>query len=58
MTLGPRIIYGAVLAAAIFFVGQFVLAAGSFLINLVFAIVMGAVAIAAITVAMRMSGRK
>lgn len=58
MSMGQRIIYGAVMAAAIFFVGQFVLAAGSLLINLIFAVAMGVFAIAAVTVAMRMSGRK
>ena len=56
MTFQQRIIYGLVMAAAVFFVGHIVLAVGSLLINLVFAIAMGAFAVVAVTLALRMSG--
>ena len=57
MTLRERIIYGAVMAAAVFFVGHLVLAVGSLIVNLVFAVAMGLFAIFAVSVAMRMAGK-
>ncbi len=58
MSLGQRVIYGAVMALAVFFVGQVVLSVGTLIMNLVFALAMGAFAIIAVTVATRMAGRK
>lgn len=58
MTLGQRIIYGAIVAAVVFFVGHIVLRAGSFLVDLIFAILMGLLAIFAVSVAARIAGNK
>ena len=57
MTLQQKLIYGAVMALAIFFVGQVVLSVGSLLLNLIFAIAMGVFAIIAVSVAARIGGR-
>jgi hypothetical protein len=57
MTLRQKLIYGAVMAVAVFFVGQVVLAVGSLLINLVFAIAMGAFAILAVSFATSMANK-
>ncbi|MEM7059421.1 MAG: hypothetical protein AAF557_17695 [Pseudomonadota bacterium] len=58
MTLRERIIYGAVVALAVFFVGHIVLGAGSLLVDLVFAIAMGFFAILAVTIAARVAGKR
>ena len=58
MTWNQRLIYGAVMALVVFFVGEFVLGAGTFLINVIFAIAMGAFAVVAVTLAARIAGRK
>lgn len=55
MTLRQKLIYGAVMAVAVFFVGQVVLAVGSLLVNLIFAVAMGAFAFVAVTFATRLS---
>lgn len=57
MTPRERIIYGAVVALVVFFVGHVVLKAGSLLVDLFFAIAMGLFAILAVTLAARISGR-
>ena len=57
MTLRERIIYGAVVAVVVFFVGHIVLAAGSLLVDLVFAIAMGLFAILAVTIVTRITGK-
>ena len=51
MTMNQRLIYGALMAVVVLFVGQFVLAVGSFLLNVVFAIAMGVFAIIAVSIA-------
>lgn len=58
MTMNQRLIYGALMAVVVFFVGQFVLAVGSFLLNVVFAIAMGVFAIIAVSIATGMAGRR
>ncbi len=58
MTMQQKLIYGAIMALAIFFVGHIVLAVGSLLINIVFSIAMGLFAILAVTVAFRFAGRR
>ena len=57
MTLQQRIIYGLVMAAAVLFLGQFVLSVGSLLINIVFALAMGVFAIFLVTLATKFSKR-
>lgn len=57
MTLQQRIIYGLVMAAAVFFVGQFVLSVGTLLINILFALAMGVFAIFMVTLAAKFSNR-
>ncbi|MEM7210375.1 MAG: hypothetical protein AAF479_00565 [Pseudomonadota bacterium] len=57
MTLRDRLIYAAVMGAAVFFVGEFVLNAGTFLTNVVFSIAMGGFAFVGVTLAARFSGR-
>ena len=57
MTPKQRIIYGLVMALAVFFVGHVVLAVGSLLINLIFAIAMGVFAIFAVSVATKLAGK-
>lgn len=57
MRIKDRLIYASVMAFVIFFLGQFVFAAGSLLINLLFAIAMGAFAFLMVTLAIRISGR-
>lgn len=52
-----KLIYGVVLALVVFFIGQFVLHVGTLMINIVFAIAMGAFAYFAVTVATRYAGR-
>lgn len=51
MTFRQKLIYGAVMALVVFFVGQVVLAVGSLVVNLIFAIAMGVFAIIAVSVA-------
>ena len=57
MTPRERIIYGAIVALVVFFVGHIVLAVGSLLVNVLFAILMGAFAILAVSIATRISGK-
>lgn len=58
MTFKQRLIYGALMAVVVFVLGQFVLAVGSFLLNIVFAIAMGLFAIVAVSIATGMAGRR
>ena len=58
MTWNQRLIYGAVMAFVVFFVGEFVLGAGTFAINVIFGIAMGAFAVVAVTLAARIAGKK
>lgn len=58
MTLQQKIIYGLCMALAVFFVGHVVLAVGSLLINLIFAVAMGVFAVVAITVAMGIARKR
>ncbi|MEM7188005.1 MAG: hypothetical protein AAF439_00205 [Pseudomonadota bacterium] len=57
MTVKDRITYACVMALVIFILGQFVFAAGSLMVNLLFALAMGAFAYLAVTVATRIGGR-
>lgn len=57
MTLPQRIIYGLVMAVAVFAVGQFVLGVGTLIINILFALAMGAFAIFMVTLAAKFSKR-
>ena len=57
MTLQQRLIYGLVMAAVVFFVGQIVLSVGTLLINIVFALAMGVFAIFLVTLAAKFSKR-
>jgi uncharacterized membrane protein len=57
MNSRQKLIYGAVMALVVFFTGQIVLQVGSLVINIVFALLMGAFAILAVTVAARIAGR-
>lgn len=57
MNLQQRIIYGAVMAAAIFFVGHVVLAVGSLVVNLLFAVIMGAFAVLAFSILAHIADR-
>ena len=58
MTLQQRIIYGAVMALVVFFVGHIVLAVGSLLLNIIFAIAMGLFAIFAVSIATKIGGNR
>ena len=58
MTLRQRLIYGATVAFVVFFLGEFVFGAGTFAINVLFGIAMGAFAVVAVTLAARFSGRR
>ena len=57
MTLPQRIIYGLVMAAAVFAVGQFVLSVGTLMINILFALAMGIFAIFMVSLAAKFSSR-
>ncbi|MFK7943506.1 MAG: hypothetical protein AB8B85_11415 [Paracoccaceae bacterium] len=57
MSWNQRLIYGAVMAFVVFFVGEFVLGAGTLAINIVFAAAMGLFAMLAVTLATRFSER-
>lgn len=57
MNLRERIVYGAVVAFVVFFVGHVVLGAGSLLVDIIFAIAMGFFAILAVSIAARISGK-
>ena len=57
MTLPQRIIYGVVMAAAVFAVGQFVLGVGTLILNILFALAMGVFAIFMVTLAAKFSNR-
>lgn len=58
MSTRDKLIYCAVVAVVVFFVGQLILAVGSLLINVLFALAMGVFAFVMVTVAMRMGGRR
>ena len=53
-----KLIYGAVMALAVFFVGHIVLSVGTLLLNIIFALAMGLFAVLAVTVAFRIAGRR
>ena len=57
MTFQQKLIYGAVMALAVFFVGHVVLAVGSLLINLLFAVIMGAFAVIAFSLLAHLADR-
>ena len=57
MNARERIIYGVIVALVVFFVGQVVLAVGSVLVNIFFAIAMGLFAIFAVSIAARITGK-
>lgn len=57
MTLRERVIYGAVVAAVVFLLGEFVLGAGTLVVNLVFSLIMGIFAIIMVTLAARFTRR-
>lgn len=57
MTLRDRLIYAAVVAFVVFFLGEFVFGAGTLLINVVYGIAMGGFAFIGATLAARFSGR-
>ena len=57
MTLRERIIYGAVVAAVVFVLGEFVLGAGTLAVNVVFAVAMGVFAIILVTLGARLTRR-
>ena len=57
MSLRQRLIYGAVMAAAVFFVGIALQVGGSVWVNLAFALAMGAFAVLAVSVAGRIGKR-
>lgn len=58
MTLRQRLIYGATVAFVVFFLGEFVFGAGTFAINVGFGLAMGAFAVLAVTLAVRIADRK
>ena len=57
MTLRERIIYGAVVAVVVFFLGEFVLGAGTLAVNVVFSLAMGIFAIAMVTLGAKLTRR-
>ena len=57
MTLRERIIYGAVVAAVVFLLGEFVLGAGTLVVNVVFSLIMGIFAIIMVTLAAKFTNR-
>ena len=57
MTLRERFVYGAVVAAVVFALGEFVLGAGTLAVNVVFAVVMGVFAIILVTLGARLTRR-
>lgn len=58
MTLKQRFMYGFVMAVAVFFIGEFVLGAGTLVVNIVFALAMGMFAIIMVTLAAKLTGRQ
>lgn len=57
MTLRERIIYGAVVAAVVFLLGEFVLGAGTLVVNVVFGLAMGIFAMIMVTLAAKFTRR-
>ncbi|MEL6998783.1 MAG: hypothetical protein AAFP68_11035 [Pseudomonadota bacterium] len=57
MTLRDRIIYGAIVAFVVFFLGEFVFGAGTLTINILFGLAMGAFAVIAVSLAAKVSNR-
>ncbi len=57
MTLRERFIYGAVVAIVVFFLGQFVIGAGTLAINLVFGLAMGIFSMVMVTLAAKFTRR-
>lgn len=57
MTLRERLIYGSVVAGVVFFLGQFVIGAGTLAINLVFGLAMGVFAMIMVTLAAKYTRR-
>ncbi len=57
MTLRERIIYGAVVAAVVFLLGEFVLGAGTLVVNVVFGLAMGIFAMVMVTLAAKFTRR-
>ena len=57
MTVRERIIYGAVVAAVVFLLGEFVLGAGTLVVNVVFGLAMGIFAMVMVTLAAKFTRR-
>ncbi|MEL7470780.1 MAG: hypothetical protein AAFN27_20180 [Pseudomonadota bacterium] len=57
MKMRERLIYGAIVAFVVFFLGEFVFSAGTLTINTLFGLAMGAFAMIAVSLAAKVSNR-
>ncbi|MEM9062057.1 MAG: hypothetical protein AAGD13_16470 [Pseudomonadota bacterium] len=57
MKMRDRLIYGAVVAFVVFFLGEYVFGAGTLTINIVFAVAVGIFAVIAVSIAAKVSNR-
>ena len=57
MSLEQRLIYGAIVAVVVFFVGIALQVGGAWWVNLIYSVLMGAFAVIAVTVATRLGKR-
>ncbi|MGD1923671.1 MAG: hypothetical protein ACFB03_05720 [Paracoccaceae bacterium] len=57
MKMRERLIYGAIVAFVVFFLGEFVFGAGTLLINILFGLAMGVFAVIAVSLAAKVSNR-